>query len=225
MLSGYAPFDGETQEEIFQSILNAEVDFSDPEWENISDEAKDLVLSLLTNENDRLTAKSALKHPWFKSVLGKTKKKISKTHVQKLKDFTKASKIRKIICSFLASRVSNEEVKRQLESFDKLDKNKDGYITLKELHKGLGKKYTLEDAQAIMDSVDTNKNGAIDYNEFLAATLDAEIAKNPNKLEMAFKYFDQNSDGFIDDKELKGTLESSEIDAEDASAFKNMLME
>jgi len=42
---------------------------------------------------------------------------------------------------------------------------------------------------------------------------------------MAFKYFDQNSDGFIDDKELKGTLESSEIDAEDASAFKNMLME
>ncbi|CAI2359939.1 unnamed protein product [Moneuplotes crassus] len=225
MLSGYAPFDGETQEEIFETILNSQIDFGDPEWDNVSDEAKDLVCSLLTNENDRLTAKAALKHPWFKSVLGKSKNKLSSTHVEKLKNFSNASKVRKIICSFLASRVSNEEVKRQLESFDKLDKNKDGYITLKELHKGLGKKYTIEDAQAIMDSVDTNKNGAIDYNEFLAATLDAEIAKNLRKLEMAFKYFDNNSDGYIDDSELKGVLESSDIGVEDATAFKSMLME
>lgn len=225
MLSGYAPFDGETQDEIFQSIMTSELDFGDPEWTNVSAEAKDLIQCLLTNENDRLAAKSALKHPWFKAVLGKSKIKISKTHVQNLKDFTKATKIRKIICSFLASRVSNTEVKRQLESFDKLDKNKDGYITLKELHKGLGKNYTMEDAEKIMESVDTNKNGAIDYNEFLAATLDAEIAKNLRKLEMAFQHFDNNADGYIDDKELKDALENSEIDMADASAFKSMLME
>lgn len=88
-----------------------------------------------------------------------------------------------------------------------MDKNKDGYITLKELHKGLGKNFSLEDIQKIMDSVDTDKNGAIDYNEFLAATLDGEIAKNLKKLEMAFKYFDSNQDGFIDGHELKEALE------------------
>ena len=58
-----------------------------------------------------------------------------------------------------------------------------------------------------MDSVDTDKNGAIDYNEFVAATLDAEIAKNIKMLEVAFKYFDTNQDGFIDGKELKTALD------------------
>ena len=43
MLSGYAPFDGETQDEIFQTILDSKIDFSDSEWDNVSDEAKDLV--------------------------------------------------------------------------------------------------------------------------------------------------------------------------------------
>jgi calcium-dependent protein kinase len=226
MLSGYPPFDGETQDEIFESILEGEIDFSEEEWANVSDEAKDLIMCLLTNENDRLTPKAALKHPWFKSALKKSKKKkLSFSHMERLKSFSKASKIRKIICTFLASRVSNEEVEKQLESFEKLDKNKDGYITLKELHKGLGDNFTIEDAQRIMDSVDTDKNGAIDYNEFLAATLDAEIAKNLKKLEMAFKYFDSNEDGYIDDMELRNALEKSEIDLLEASAFKCTLKE
>lgn len=116
-------------------------------------------------------------------------------------------------------------MQKQLESFEKLDKNKDGYITLKELHKGLGENYDLKDAQKILESVDTDKNGAIDYNEFLAATLDAEIAKNLKKLERAFKYFDTNDDGFIDEGELKEALDRSDLDLIDANSFKYMLKE
>mmetsp|Transcript_34200 Transcript_34200/g.39491 ORF Transcript_34200/g.39491 Transcript_34200/m.39491 type:complete len:89 (-) Transcript_34200:114-380(-) len=87
------------------------------------------------------------------------------------------TKLRKIICTFLASKVSSEEIENQLKSFEQLDKNKDGYITVKELHKGLGDSYTLEEAQKILESVDTDQNGVIDYNEFVAATLDFEIVK------------------------------------------------
>ena len=81
-----------------------------------------------------------------------------------------------MILTFLASRVANDEIENQLASFHKLDKNKDGYITMKELQKGL-KGYSQEQLQSIMDSVDTDRNGAIDYSEFVAATLDVEIAK------------------------------------------------
>lgn len=35
-------------------------------WDNISDEAKDLVKKMLTqDQNDRLTAREALQHPWL----------------------------------------------------------------------------------------------------------------------------------------------------------------
>lgn len=35
-------------------------------WDNISDEAKDLVKKMLTHDqNDRLTAREALQHPWL----------------------------------------------------------------------------------------------------------------------------------------------------------------
>jgi len=35
-------------------------------WDNISDEAKDLVKKMLIHDqNDRLTAQEALQHPWL----------------------------------------------------------------------------------------------------------------------------------------------------------------
>jgi len=35
-------------------------------WDNISDEAKDLVKKMLIHDqNDRLTAREALQHPWL----------------------------------------------------------------------------------------------------------------------------------------------------------------
>lgn len=35
-------------------------------WDNISDEAKDLVKKMLAHDqNDRLTAREALQHPWL----------------------------------------------------------------------------------------------------------------------------------------------------------------
>lgn len=179
MLSGYPPYDGESQEEIFDAILKGDVDFDDEIWENVSDQAKDLILKLLTTEDKRLTAKQALKHKWFKN-MNKMKKSIplSINHIDRLRTFQKMKKLRKAILSFLASRVSSEEIERQIQSFHKLDKNKDGYITIKELQKGLKDSHSIEEIQLIMESVDTDKNGAIDYNEFIAATLDAEIAKN-----------------------------------------------
>ena len=36
-------------------------------WDNISDEAKDLVMKMLAHDqNERLTAHEALQHPWLK---------------------------------------------------------------------------------------------------------------------------------------------------------------
>jgi len=46
--------------------MKAEFDFPDPYWTDISGEAKDFIQKLLlADSKKRLTATSALKHPWI----------------------------------------------------------------------------------------------------------------------------------------------------------------
>ncbi|KAJ1372420.1 MAP kinase-interacting serine/threonine-protein kinase mnk-1 [Parelaphostrongylus tenuis] len=83
MLCGYAPFQGECddedcgwsegqpcddcQQELFRRIQCGEYDFPSDEWDMISAEAKHLVSSLLVkNVSERLTANEVLDHPWVK---------------------------------------------------------------------------------------------------------------------------------------------------------------
>jgi len=71
VLCGFPPFYGKTQAQLFEKILNADYDFPDPEWTNISDEAKDFIRCLLVLDIDkRYTTKQCLEHPWLKKDLG-----------------------------------------------------------------------------------------------------------------------------------------------------------
>jgi len=56
-----------------------------------------------------------------------------------------------------------------------LDVNGDGSLTLDELRKGLEGKENGEDLLAIMKGADTDGSGEINYTEFLAATIDANV--------------------------------------------------
>jgi calcium/calmodulin-dependent protein kinase I len=66
MLAGFPPFDGENDVEVFASILSIRYSFPTPEWDNISEEAKHFIRSiLLDNPKERLSAAQALQHPWI----------------------------------------------------------------------------------------------------------------------------------------------------------------
>ena len=66
MLVGDPPFVGEDQDQIFEQIMSKEIDFSEPQWESISDEAKELVHALLTKDvSQRISADIALTSNWF----------------------------------------------------------------------------------------------------------------------------------------------------------------
>ncbi|KAI9469923.1 MAG: kinase-like domain-containing protein [Benjaminiella poitrasii] len=68
LLSGYTPFYGEDQNELFDSIMKGEYDFEEEYWGNISDEAKNLINKLLTfDPKKRITAEDALKDVWITS--------------------------------------------------------------------------------------------------------------------------------------------------------------
>lgn len=65
LLVGYPPFWDDNEKVLSKVISQGEFEFYSPEWDSITDKAKSLINRLLTNDPDkRITAKSALQHPW-----------------------------------------------------------------------------------------------------------------------------------------------------------------
>jgi serine/threonine protein kinase len=67
LLGGYPPFHDDNQKALFKKIKNAEYEFHEEYWSEVSDEAKDLIRHLLKiNPVERYTAEEALNHPWVR---------------------------------------------------------------------------------------------------------------------------------------------------------------
>lgn len=67
LLCGYPPFNGRSENEIFQRIRQNEVNFPRQEWEKVSGEAKQLILRMLEKDfKKRVSAEEVLMHPWLK---------------------------------------------------------------------------------------------------------------------------------------------------------------
>lgn len=183
MLSGLLPFNGSNDSEIEEAIINLCYDFEDEDgaWDGKSDEVKDLISKMLVYEKDRITPKEALSHPWVLKMLGSNHDSTYRgSFVDKFEDFKESNQLKKAILSFLATKVNDSEIQDEIDLFNHFDSNNDGYITKKELKKGLMKirKHTDEEVEAIMNSIDTDKNGAINFNEFISATLNQTISKD-----------------------------------------------
>lgn len=43
MLAGYPPFYGDNDIEVFEKVINYQYDFEDEVWNDVSDEAKDMI--------------------------------------------------------------------------------------------------------------------------------------------------------------------------------------
>lgn len=65
-LSGEVPFFKNTDEARFKAIKECDWEFTASTWEDVSDEAKDLISQLLVlNPKERLDAAGIIDHPWF----------------------------------------------------------------------------------------------------------------------------------------------------------------
>ena len=123
ILSGAPPFGGDTDQEILENVLKGEYDFDDEIWNEISEDAKDLIESLLVAEEDRLTPKQALEHPWISGYSHLDSEiLLSHKHTERLRNFQKSKKLKQAVLTYLASRVSDEDIINEMKIFFKLDK-------------------------------------------------------------------------------------------------------
>mmetsp|Transcript_7128 Transcript_7128/g.7821 ORF Transcript_7128/g.7821 Transcript_7128/m.7821 type:complete len:359 (+) Transcript_7128:45-1121(+) len=76
LLCGYPPFYSENEAELFENIMSGKFEYHSPYWDEISDEAKDLLNHLLVvDPQKRLNATQALSHAWVEAVAKKEKAK------------------------------------------------------------------------------------------------------------------------------------------------------
>lgn len=119
-----------------------------------------------------------------------------------------------VLCSSLfvnqADQLSEEQIAEFKEAFSLFDKDGDGTITTKELGtvmRSLGQNPTEAELQDMINEVDADGNGTIDFPEFL--TMMARKMKETDseeEIREAFRVFDKDGNGFISAAELRHVM-------------------
>jgi len=106
--------------------------------------------------------------------------------------------------------LTEEQVAEFKEAFMLFDKDEDGTITtieLKSVMESLGQRPTDEDVKGMVQEVDVDGNGTIEFNEFLQMmSKKMKEADSEEELREAFRVFDKNQDGFISSAELRHVM-------------------
>ena len=106
--------------------------------------------------------------------------------------------------------ISEQAINEFKEAFNIFDKDKDGYITIKELDqimKKLGQAPTESELQNMINEVDIDGNGTIDFREFLGImTKKLKETDSEDELIEVFKIFDSDGNGLINSNELLNVM-------------------
>ncbi|KAJ8618203.1 hypothetical protein MRB53_014389 [Persea americana] len=210
LLSGVPPFWAETEKGIFDAILEGEIDFKSEPWPSISNSAKDLIRKMLTQDpKKRITATQVLEDPWMREDSEASDKPLDSAVLTRMKQFRAMNKLKKLALKVIAENLSTEEIKGLKQMFKNMDTDHSGTITYEELKNGLsrlGSKLTESEVKQLMDAADVDKNGSIDYIEFVTATMHRHRLEREENLFKAFQFFDKDHSGFITRDELKQAM-------------------
>ena len=219
MLTGKFPFEPDDKNQIFDVITKRKFDSKYIKNCKCSNEAKDLVCKLIIKDVDkRLSAKEALKHPWFKRFEDEEIEEeihIDHSMIEMLKHFSKKNLFQKEILFFMAKIAEGEEVKKYKLMFNKLDINNLGVLTYEELKEAiieLKLNVTEDELKIIWNGIDFHKDGQVNYTEFLAAMTSSIETNREEKEWSAFKYFeDNNYPGYITYNSLLQTCQAFKL--------------
>ncbi|XP_019153611.1 PREDICTED: calcium-dependent protein kinase 24-like [Ipomoea nil] len=207
LLSGVPPFCGESEDEIFDEVLQAKIEFKLDPWPQISDSAKDLVRQMLVRDpRKRLTAHEVLCHPWVQINGVAPDNPLGSTVLTRLTQFSAMNKLKKMALRVIAENIPEEEIGGLKEMFRTIDTNDSGDITFEELKAGLkrsGADLNESQIQDLMKSTDVSNSGSIDYVEFVAAMLNSNKIDLEDHLYTAFSYFDKDGSGYITADEIQ----------------------
>ncbi|XP_052805415.1 calmodulin-A-like isoform X1 [Mya arenaria] len=106
----------------------------------------------------------------------------------------------------MSDTLTDDQIREYREAFSLFDKDGDGMITTQELGtvlKSLCQKPTDNELKDMINEVDLDGNGTIDFDEFLAMMTNKMIeGDNEDELRGTFRVFDKDGNGYISAAEL-----------------------
>ncbi|KAG2641492.1 calcium-dependent protein kinase 18-like [Panicum virgatum] len=214
LLCGRRPFWDKTEDGIFKEVLKNKPDFRRKPWPNITPAAKDFVQKLLVKDpRARLTAAQALSHDWVREGGKASEIPLDISVLHNMRQFVKYSRFKQFALRALASTLNSEELSDLRDQFNAIDVDKNGTISLEELKQALAKDvpWRLKGPRVleIIEAIDSNTDGLVDFEEFVAATLhvhqlvEHDTEKWKSLSQAAFDKFDVDGDGYITSDELR----------------------
>jgi len=222
MMFGYPPFyvdpgASNQQDQIYKKILKGFTPITKdgfgrhfPKSMKASDLAKDLMKNLLRKEvAKRYTAAQALDHPWFKKA--SSENTISKQVLDSITKFTKRNKLRLAVVHLFKDAIDPNQQKSLKETFEKMDEDGDGTVSLAEFQKHMSATSKMSKAEITnrFKAIDIDGDAQIDFNELLTSVSDFQLEQVPERMYNIFKSIDKDGDGQLSAEELEGALKNS----------------
>ena len=212
LLCGYPPFNGNTNNDIYNSIKNNLPYFHGEDWKEVTPEAIDLLQNMLNkNPAKRFSAEKCLNHQWFKLLEKKSEKnfgkKLQMKVINKMNDFVKENRLKQAVLQFISNQFNLKKEEEELQAlFKEFDLKKTGQISKDIFYKKLIELYGENEGKEICDKIfqrlDLDGSGEISYDEFLSAMIDGKKVLTEDRLEKAFKMFDKDGNGLLSIKEI-----------------------
>ena len=212
LLCGEPPFNGETEEEIFEKVKKCQYDFSPPEFKNVSENCKNLIKKLLEPKiSRRIRAQDALKHPFFSESFNPDKvltRNKDLSIIEKLPTLkVPHSQFHRAILSYMCTNyISKDEEKKLRAVFRYMDYDGKSFLTKSKIEKALkdnGNLITVYKIQNIIEALDFDKNGVIEYQEYIQGLCNKNALFNEFNLKNVFVLLDTDNKGYLTSTDIK----------------------
>jgi calcium-dependent protein kinase len=234
MLSGSPPFFSDNEEKLKEKICNIDYNFKLPIFSKISDDAKELLKHIFVNNEIRPTVSEILNSTWVKENAPNASSEnlnIDWGHIQK---YSKLNLVQKSVINFRAFHMNPTEAQEFIDMFKLIDENSDGVLTLEEIKNGIKQcklKFQMNEdtIEKLFNDMDIDKNGLVNYTEFISALMDYEKNIKKEHLIECFRNYDEDNSGKIcfsefcrilrpqnekEEKELKELYDKFDIDGD-----------
>ena len=169
LLASQKPFKGKKRRHVVEHIMRCDYSFESDIWGTLSSESKDFIRHLLVlDPEQRMDAKSALKHRWLSKEYKLSDRRPEEELMRKVEGsllaYKYTSALKKVALNVIARKSTPREIVQLRNAFGQYDIENDGTISFEEFKEALKQSnYSDKELEEIFSSIEVNAIGHIMY--------------------------------------------------------------